>query len=77
MKQQSATTTYTAHAITGQYYDQFFPLTAKTDATASKQTAKIAASMPQARVYCEFDRSEDGQHGYINRNGAALTGIAY
>lgn len=54
------------------------PLTARTDTARINQTAKIAKANPDCHVFCAFERSTDGQHGYLNRDGNHdITGRAY
>jgi hypothetical protein len=53
------------------------PLPVKTDTAARAKTAAYAKAHPEEMVFCVFNRTSDGQVGYINRDGADVTGHAY
>jgi hypothetical protein len=70
-------TTYTATIQHESLAEEHVPLTATNDRDAIKQTTELAAKHSGARVFCEFFRASDGQRGYINRDGADVTGHPY
>ena len=53
------------------------PLTVKTDTAARVKAVAYAKAHPDEQVFCFFSRDSDGQRGYINRDGADVTGRAY
>lgn len=53
------------------------PITATTDESARRAGIKAAKENQGKQVFVSFFRSSDGQHGYINRDGADFTGEAY
>ena len=38
---------------------------------------KLASEHPEKFVFVEFFRTQDGQHGYLNRDGFSLSGYSW
>lgn len=49
----------------------------KSERDARKTAKKWAKEYPDKLVFIEFFRKSDGQRGYINRNGASITGRSW
>lgn len=51
--------------------------THKSKTIAVSIAEKLAKENPSKVVYINFYRSTDGQHGFINRDGAGMTGRSW
>lgn len=70
-------TKYTIYSINGAE-QQWQTLTARTDEGARRQMQRyLQSAHGWQEIYLEFFRASDGQHGYINRNGADLVGKSW
>ena len=44
---------------------------------AIKTAEKLASEQPEKLVFIEFFRTQDGQHGYLNRGGFSISGQSW
>lgn len=76
-------TKYSIEMVDGNGESDYITLAARTDQEAERAlkawlTSKVRIALPATtHVYLGFFRSSDGQHGYLNSDGASPTGKAW
>lgn len=76
-----ANTTYAIELAYESGETKYVPLSAKTDSEATKLMREYLSTnrrqLVDMNAFLAFDRSTDGQHGYLNQDGASPTGKSW